>query len=119
MIKDFVETVTGKAAQTVPKFETAQQAMAYLHLSLDVERFATCFTKTDQDLREVAKQGIEAFDYYSRLPNEQAMLAEARPVIRTVLRSREFRAIAEPEEWIAAKFILGRAAIYAVMLEHD
>ena len=37
----------------------------------------------------------------------------------SVLSSPEFRAIAEPEEWIAAKFIVGRAAIYAVVLEHD
>ena len=45
------ENITGRDAHTLPKFECAQQALAYLNLSLEPERIAVCFAAATDDER--------------------------------------------------------------------
>ena len=119
MIKQMVEGMTGRSAQTVPDFQNAQQAMAYLHLTMQPEQLEPCFSGTDQERRDKALKMIAWFDHNSRMKNEREMLTQAEKLLREVLARPKFQEAADPEQVIAAKFVLGRAAIFRILLDEE
>jgi hypothetical protein len=117
LIGTLIQQVTGKSVQSLPSFKCAQQAMAYLYLSLDPERLATCVVAEGEDARGMAAEVIRLIDRYSRMQDESSMLAESETLIRNVFSRQSFRAIASVEEIIAVQYVIGRAAMYRVGAE--
>jgi hypothetical protein len=113
-----IENITGRSAQSLPTFACAQHAMAYLYLSLEPERLAPCVAVEGEDPIATATKVISLLDYYSRMRDEPAMLAQAETVIRKVLSRQAFRAIARDEEIIAVQYVMGRAALYRAVEDH-
>jgi hypothetical protein len=119
-LQTIIEGMTGRDAQNMPKFQNAQQAMAYLYLSVEPEQIADCFVgETAEEKREKAEKMIKSFDQFSRVRDEAGMLTHAEPVIRHLLAKSSFRARATPEQIVAAQFLTGRAAMYRVMEDLD
>jgi hypothetical protein len=110
-----IERVTGRPAQSLPNFKCAQQAMAYLYLSLEPERLAPCVMGEGEEKLAMATKMIALIDHYSRTADERTMLAKAEPLIRNVLSRQSFRAVASEEEIIAVQYVMGRAALFRVM----
>jgi hypothetical protein len=113
-----IERVTGRSAQSLPNFKCAQQAMAYLYLSLEPERLAPCVMGEGEEKLAMATKIIALIDHYSRTADERTMLANAEPLIRNVLSRQTFRAVASEEEFIAVQYVMGRAAMYRAMEDH-
>ena len=115
LLGKLIERVTGRSAQSLPSFKCAQQAMAYLYLSLDPERLAPAVMGEGEEKLAMATKVIALLDHYSRTADERAMLDSAEPLIRNVLSRQPFRAIASEEEIIAVQYVMGRAALFRVM----
>jgi hypothetical protein len=102
-----VEVWGNRNVTVFPEFKTAQQAMAYLVLDLTPFQLRQLFG-------EKSRAGgalIGLLDQGSKLPNERDALLHIVDAVRT-LRSEEFRGIATPEQQLAARYIIGRLALY-------
>ncbi len=91
----------------------------YLALSLEVDRIAPCFAGEPDHQRTRATQALLNFDQLSKFKSEQRALAEVEPMITFLLNSERFRQVAHPEERVAARFILGRAAMLRMAVDND
>ncbi len=112
LVQGLLEGMTGRASQVIPKFEKAQQALAYLHLSVIPEQLAQCFSGTAEERLERAKSIIATFDVLSQRPDESAMLIEAQPLIRSLLSTLQFQQAVSPDQVLVAQYVIGRAAMF-------
>lgn len=103
----FFEVFGNRQVTVFPEFKVAQQAMAYLIISLTPHQLTLLFG----DKRGAAAATIGLLDEGAAIENEREALEHVMPVVR-VLRSEKFRNVATPEEQLAARFIIGRLALY-------
>ena len=99
---------TSRTAHALPEFKVAQQAMAYLGLTLNAHQLRTLFSSD------------ESSDSFLDTLGEAAQRQDEREAImhlvglEKLFRSRLWADVVTPEQQIAARFILGRAAIYRI-----
>jgi hypothetical protein len=114
------EHITERDAPTLPKFEVAQQAIAYLHLSLQPERLAVCFAGDTSEARlKRARTAMTILMRTSKIDDELQALIEVGPLIQYLFRTERFQEVASAEERIAARYVLARAAMYRLAYEHE
>src|SRR5690606_35671314 len=109
-----VEVLGNRNVTVFPEFRTSQQAMAYLVLDVTPFQLKQMFN----DDPEVGGAFLARLDAASRMQNERdaiGLLASVRML--PVLRSENFRAAATAEQQLAARFIIGRAAML-IMAEY-
>lgn len=93
-----------------PEFKRAQQAMAYLAITLTPNQLDTLMDKN----REAAASFVAVLDLASEMEVEPEALEYMAALVR-IFRSERFRDIALPEQLLAARFIIGRLALYRMM----
>jgi hypothetical protein len=98
---------------SMPDFKVAQQAIAYLALTVDEDQLLACMS--DRDDRKTLDHTLTVLDRLSRHPNELQALVEFEPFLRSLFSRAPFRAVATPEQKIAVNFIIGRVALYRVV----
>lgn len=114
------EHITDRDAPTLPKFQCAQQALAFLHLSLQPERLAVCFAGDTNEARlKRARTAMTILVRTSKMDDEQQALIEVGPLIQYLFRTEHFQVVASAEERIAARYVLARAAMYRLVYEHE
>lgn len=91
-----------------PEFKSAQQAMAYLVLDMTPFQLKQLF---GEHKTQAPGAMIGLLDQASRIANERDALAHIVDLVN-ILRSEEFRGVATPEQQLAARFIIGRMAMY-------
>jgi hypothetical protein len=100
--------VLGDRNMTVfPEFKCAQQAMAYLVLTLTATQLGA-LTNGNQG---AAGALLAVFDQASKMDDEREALEHAAALVR-ILRSERFRDVAGPEQQLAGRYIIGRLALY-------
>jgi hypothetical protein len=100
--------ILGDRNMTVfPEFKRAQQAMAYLSITLTPTQLDVL---TDKN-REAATALVAVLDHASEMEIEPEALEYMAALIR-IFRSERFRDVALPEQQLAARFIIGRLALY-------
>jgi hypothetical protein len=92
---------------TDPEFRWAQQAMAYLVLTLTPSQLELIF---DND-RKAVVEFVEQLDGGAQKKVERDALAHVLPVVR-VLRSERFRDLTQPDQRLAARFIIRQMAMH-------
>lgn len=102
-----VEVFGNRNITVFPEFKVAQQAMGYLVLDLTPHQLRQLWG--DKDRAAAAMIGL--LDQGAGMPNEREALEHIADLVR-VLRSEKFRDIATPEQQLAARFIIGRLAMY-------
>jgi hypothetical protein len=102
-----VEVLGDRNLTVFPEFKRAQQAMAYLSLTLTPTQLDAL---TDKN-REAAEALRAVLDHASEMEIEPEALEYMAALIR-IFRSERFRDIAWPEQQLAARYIIGRLAIY-------
>ena len=117
-IRAAVMDITGNVGQALPKFGCAQQAMAYLHLTVQIEQLVQCFTGTQAERLQTAQEVSAMFDACSRIPDERAMLKQAEHIVKDLLATPVFAGVATPEQHVVAQYVIGRAALLRVVYEH-
>lgn len=116
---ELFEQFTNRDAPTLPKFRYAQQALAYLHLSLDADRLAVCFSgETDEVRLRKAQTALDLMQVASMIDEEVQALVQAGPLIEYLFRTDVFQQVATAEERIAGRYILARAAMFRLAYEH-
>ncbi|PRP98531.1 hypothetical protein [Enhygromyxa salina] len=107
---DRVVEVLGNRNLTVfPEFKCAQQAMAYLVHTLTV-------TQLDLLMKGDRKAGgavLAVLDQAARVKNEHEALVQMSRLV-PIFRSDLFQDVANPEQQLAARYIIGRLAMYAM-----
>ncbi len=100
------EIWTSRMSHAVPEFRCAQQAIAYLNLTLTETQLRTLFS---------APEAIRSFN---ETLAEAAQVGDEREAIgllrglEKLFRCRAWAEVATPEQQIAARFIVGRAAVF-------
>lgn len=116
---ELLEHFTNRDAPTLPKFRYAQQALAYLHLSLEAERIAVCFAgDTDAARLHKAQAALKLMQAASKIDDEVQALVHAGPLIEYLFRTQIFQQVATAEERIAGRYVLARAAMFRLAYEH-
>ncbi|MFV8755749.1 hypothetical protein ACNOYE_34795 [Nannocystaceae bacterium ST9] len=100
------EIWTSRASHAIPEFKIAQQAMAYLLLTLSETQLRSLFSVTES-IRSFNQTLSEA----ARMADEREAL-EHLPGLDKLLRCKAWSDVATPEQQIAGRFIVGRAAVY-------
>lgn len=101
-----VEVLGNRNVTVFPEFKAAQQAMAYL--VLDMTQFQ--LTQLFQGRPNAPGSFVALLDAAAQMTNERAAIDHIADVI-PILRAEEFRRVATPEQQLAARFIIGRAAM--------
>jgi len=101
-----VEVLGNRNVTVFPEFKTAQQAMAYLVLDMTQFQLSQLF----QGRPNAPGSFVAVLDAAAQMTNERAAIDHIVDVI-PILRAEEFRRIATPEQQLAARFIIGRAAM--------
>ncbi|PRQ02044.1 hypothetical protein [Enhygromyxa salina] len=102
-----VEVLGNRNITVFPEFKCAQQAMAYLVLTLTVTQL-DLLMKGD---RKAAGAVLAVLDQAASIKSEQEALVQIVRLVR-LLRSDLFRDVANPEQQLAARYIIGRLAMY-------
>lgn len=92
-----------------PEFKCAQQAIVYLVLTITPHQLTLLWGDKDGAARAM----MVVLDTASKLAAERDALEHMTAIIR-VLRSERFRDIATPEQQLAARYIIGRLALYKI-----
>ncbi len=100
------EIWTSRMSHAVPEFRSAQQAIAYLHLTLSETQLRGLFTSMES-IRSFNETLAEA----AKVADEREAIASLHGLER-LFRSKAWMELATAEQQIAARFIVGRAAIY-------
>jgi hypothetical protein len=103
----FIEVFGNRNVMVFPEFKKAQQAMAYLVLDLTGFQLKQLFG----DQKRSAGAFIGLLDEGSKIAHERDALIHAVDTIQ-ILRSEEFRGVASPEQQLAARYIIGRLAMF-------
>ena len=101
------EKWANRSMQVFPEFETAQQAMAYLGLTLTQPQMLTLCGNSHTGAQSFARHLDEA----ARIEDERAAL-QRLGFIFSIFQGERFQQIASPEQLLAARYIIGRMAIY-------
>ena len=117
-IRAAVMDITGNVGQALPKFQNAQQAMAWLHMTVQLEQLVQCFTGTETERVKTATEVLAMFDACSRAQDERVMLKQCEHIIKDLLATPVFAGVATQEQLLVAQYIIGRAAIQRVVWEH-
>jgi hypothetical protein len=97
---------TSRMEHAVPEFKTAQQAMAYLGLTLNEVQLRTLFS-TDESIGSF----VERLGVAAQMQDEREAIAHLVG-LEKLFRHKKWLDVATPEQQIASRFILGRAAVY-------
>jgi hypothetical protein len=101
---------------SVPEFRLAQQAIAYLALTVDEEQLIGSVDADSEDqARKIARGIMGILDRLSRTIDESQVVADIEPYLSGCFSRRSFRATATPEQTIAVNFIVGRVAMHRLM----
>jgi hypothetical protein len=104
-----VEVLGNRNIAVFPEFNCAQQAMAYLVLTLTVTQLDLLMNRD----RQAASAMLAVLDQAARIKSEHEALVQITRLIR-LLRSDLFRDVADPEQQLAARYIIGRLAMYTM-----
>ena len=96
-------------AEVFPQFERAQQALRYLALTLTDTQLTMLFNGDAPAGAELRVQ----FDRAARLEVEIEALAHITPLV-SMLRSTKLREIADPEQQLCVRYIIGRLAMFDI-----
>ena len=108
LINQVVEVMGNRETSTVyPQFKCGQQAMAYLAISMTPHQLTMLFG----DKRKAAGAVMGLLEEGAAIENERDALLHIAPVVR-ILRSEKFRNVATAEEQLAARYLIGRLALY-------
>jgi hypothetical protein len=108
IVAQVVQAVSNKTSHGIPEFEYAQQAIAYLHLTLMPGQLAQLFPH-----REAADEFMGILLAAAAKSDEgEALFALAG--LEGMFRSTGWAAVAMPDQQIAARFIVGRAAMLRI-----
>jgi hypothetical protein len=101
-----VEVLGDRNVTVFPEFKRAQQAMAYLFLDITQFQLSQLFgTKSN-----APGEFMALLDQGSRMPIERNAIEHIVELI-PILRAEEFRRVATAEQQLAARYIIGRAAM--------
>lgn len=104
----FAEVFSSRGITVIPEFRCAQQAMAYLVGTMTTHQLELLFG----DKRKQAPGAfLGVMDQGAKIDNEREALEHIADLLR-FLRSEKFRAVADPEQQLAARYIIGRWAMY-------
>lgn len=103
------EVLGNRSMSVFPEFKYAQQAMAYLVLTLT----ATQLGVLTNNNKPAGAALLAVFDQASKMDDEREALEHAAALVR-ILRSERFRDVAQPEQQLAGRFIIGRLALYRI-----
>jgi hypothetical protein len=104
------------ARYSTPDYRIAQQAIAYLALTVHEEQLIQVIDAPDEDeQRKVAHFLIALLEALSRVLDEALVVAKLEPHLRECFTTPRFRAVATPEQLIAVNFIVGRVALHRFM----
>ncbi|WP_157595456.1 hypothetical protein [Plesiocystis pacifica] len=98
-----------RPTSNIAQFEYAQQAIAYLGMTLNESQLSTLFNGS-----HAAWQNFVEILEYSASQTEEREAIRALKGLEVLLRSQRFRDVADPEQQLAARFVLARAALYRV-----
>lgn len=98
-----------RPTNNIAQFEFAQQAIAYLGMTLNESQLSTLFNGS-----HAAIQNFGEILQYSASQAEEREAIHALKGLEVLFRSQRFRDVADPEQQLAARFILARAALYRV-----
>lgn len=102
------ETWATQAAKTpFQAFEYAQQALAYLGMTLDESQLSALF----QGKKAAVQSFVELLEYASGQTTEKEAI-DALQGSERIFRSKRYKSIAAPEQQLAGRFVLSRAAMY-------
>ena len=102
-----LETLANRDLTVFPEFKSAQQAMAYLLHSLNTTQLLSLWNGNKK-----AAGGMRALlDVAAGMDNEQEALEQVARLI-PLFKSQEFVDTAQPEQQLAARYIIGRMAMY-------
>ena len=111
VVKLYVETVRGqRAPNDFPEFRNAREAMVYLVLDLTPTQLDLMF----ENDRKAAGAFIGKLDTGATMKTEREALEHVAPIVR-ILRSERFRDLTQPEQQMAARYIIGRLARYRMV----
>jgi hypothetical protein len=99
---------TSRTGHALPEFKVAQQAMAYLGLTLNAHQLRMLFSSDESSNSFLDTLGEAA----QRQDEREAIMHLVG--LEKLFRSRLWADVVTPEQQIAARFILGRAAIYRI-----
>jgi hypothetical protein len=102
-----VEVLGNRNITVFPEFKCAQQAMAYLVLTLTVTQLDLLM----EGNRQASGAMLAVLDQGSRVQSEHEALTHITRLVR-ILRSDLFRDVAIAEQQLAARYIIGRLAMY-------
>lgn len=101
------ESWSNRSMGVFPTFEMAQQALAYLGLTLTQHQLDTIFKGN----AKAASAFMAMLNDASSLQDEREALARLHG-IDTVFKSSRFEGVATAEQQLAARYVIGRAAMY-------
>ena len=108
--KSMFDTWANRSMQVFPEFQTAQQAVAYLGLTLTQTQLLGMFNQS-----QVAADGfVQLLDIVANEENERNAL-ETMMVGIKALKSERFTRQATLEQQLAARYIIGRLAMYRMV----
>ena len=100
--------ILGNVNMTVfPEFKSAQQAIAYLLLTLNNTQLKLLW---DGDMKAAGAMAA-LLDDAAQMENERDALVRVAPLVR-LFRSELFRDVARPEQQLAAGYIINKLALY-------
>jgi hypothetical protein len=105
-----VEVLGDRNITVFPEFKQAQQALQYLVLTLTPHQL-NCMMPGKQASHASI---LAVFNAAAQKQNEREALRYCGDVARRFLGGEEFRSAATPEQQLAARFIIGRIAIYKI-----
>ena len=108
LVTQIVQTVTNKTSTGIPEFQIAQQAIAYLQLSLTQGQLKLLFTT-----QQAATEFVAILETASGHDDEREALRALKGT-EGMFRSAGWVQVATPEQQITARFIIGRAALLRV-----
>jgi hypothetical protein len=104
-----IEVLGNRNMSAFPEFKCAQQAMAYLVLTLT----ATQLGVLTNDNRPAGAALLAVIDQASKMDDEREALEHAAALVR-ILRSERLRDVAQPEQQLAGRFIIGWLVLYRI-----
>ncbi len=109
LVAQVVQAVSNKTSHGIPEFQIAQQAIAYLHLTLMPGQLAQLFPQSSTEFMDILLSAAAKSD--------EAEALFALKGMEGIFRSPGWAAVAMPDQQIAARFIVGRAAMLRIRYE--
>jgi len=100
------EIWTSRASHAIPEFRMAQQGMAYLLLTLNESQLQSLWSS-----REAIRSFTQTLGEASRIADEREAINHLKGLDK-LFRCKLWSDVTTPEQQIAGRFIVGRAAVY-------